>query len=409
VIRPPPKILFVSHDSGRTGAPIGLLAFMHWLRANTDYRIGTLLRAPGPLEVSFRELGPTVTLGCSLLSRSYLGRRLRRFLPRDVREETGKIRRIFKEGSYDLIYSNTMTNGGVLEALASFGVPVITHAHELAYWIWRSGSKNLQQVLAHTTTFIAASEAVRENLVHAHRVSEGKITVIYEHIRELPSVPTVEEKAVARRALGIPTGAFIVGGCGAEHWRKGRDLIPQLLLALRRNQPEREFHFLWVGRPGNTEEEFALHHDLQRAGVAEYFHATGEVENPLRLFLAMDAFALLSRDDPYPLASLEAAALELPVLCFAGGGGMQEFVRDGHGFAAPYLNLDFMASDIARLANDPQLACQTGQRARAKVARESVLDVTAPRLRAVIELVRLSQAGSTTREDGKELGDVHRR
>src|SRR5580698_5120385 len=97
-----PRILFVSHDSGRTGAPIGLLAFMRWLRANTDYEIGTLLRTSGPLEAAFRELGSTVTLGHSLLSRSRLGRRLGQLLPREIREETGKIRRVFMEGSYDL-------------------------------------------------------------------------------------------------------------------------------------------------------------------------------------------------------------------------------------------------------------------------------------------------------------------
>jgi len=379
------RILFVSHDAGRTGAPIGLLAFMRWLCANTDYRIGTLLRAPGPLEASFRELGPTVTLGHSLLFRSRLGRRLCRLLPRDVREETGKIRRMFLKGSYDLIYSSTITNGTILEGLASFGVPVITHVHELAYWIWRAGTENLQRALAHTTAFVAASEAVRENLVRVHGVPEEKITVIYEHIRELPAIPTATEKASARAALGIPDGAFVVGGCGAEHWRKGRDLVPQLLLALRCNQPEQEFHFVWIGRPGTAEEEFSLQHDLQCAGASKYFHTVGEVENPFEFYPAMDVFALLSRDDPYPLASLEAAALELPVLCFAGGGGMQEFVRDGCGFAAPYLDLNVMARDIARLADDPQLARKIGQRARAKVAQESVLEATAPRLRAVID------------------------
>jgi glycosyltransferase involved in cell wall biosynthesis len=379
------RILFISHDSGRTGAPIGLLAFMRWLRANTDYEIGTLLRSPGPLEPAFRELGPTTTLGASFLSRSRLRRRLRGFLPRSLQEETGKIRSLFAAGNYDLIYSNTMTNGAALEALASSGVPVLTHVHELGFWISRAGPENLRRTLARTTRYVAVSQAVREYLVHQHRIPEEKIAVIYEHIRELPSVPSPAEKAAARKNLGIPAGAFVVGGCGAEHWRKGRDLIPQLLSALRRSRPQGEFHFVWVGRSGSAAEEYALQHDLRAAGVEGRFHSSGEVADPFQLYPAMDAFALLSREDPYPLACLEVAATEVPVVCFADAGGMPEFARDGCGLVSPYLDLEQMARDLIRLADDPELARDCGRRARAKVARENLLDTTAPQLKAVID------------------------
>ena len=380
-----PKVLFISHDSGRAGASIGLLAFVRWLRANTSYQIGTILRTPGPLEASFQALGPTLTLDNSVLTRSRFGRRLRRWLPRSVREEIRRVRRMFSEGAYDLIYSNTMTNGGVLAALASCQVPVVTHAHELGYWIRRAGPENLRRVLAHSSAFVAASGAVHHHLVQVHGVPAEKIRVVYEHIRALPPLPSAEDRVTARQRLGIPAGAFVIGGCGAEHWRKGRDLIPQLLIALRRNHSQGDFHFLWVGRPGTDEEEAALRHDLRQAGVHTRFHSTGETENPFAFYPDMDVFALLSRDDPYPLACLEVAALETPVVCFADAGGMPEFVRDGCGFATPYLDLDTMAKAVIRLADDVGLAQACGRRARAKVARENTLETTARQLMTVIE------------------------
>ena len=55
----PPSILFVSHDASRTGAPIALLTFLRWLRANTDYRFEVLLGCGGPLEPAFEALAPT--------------------------------------------------------------------------------------------------------------------------------------------------------------------------------------------------------------------------------------------------------------------------------------------------------------------------------------------------------------
>ena len=392
-----PGILFISHDSGRTGAPIGLLAFMQWLHANTHYRIGTILRAPGPLEPSFRALGPTLTLGSSFLARSRFGRRLRRRLPRSLQEERGSIRRFFAKGDFQLIYSNTMTNGLVLDALAGTGVPVVTHVHELAYWISRAGPENLRQVIAHSTAYVAAAQAVRNNLRENHQISAEKISVVYEHIRELPSVPSAADRIRARKLLGIPDGAIVVGGCGAEHWRKGRDLIPLLLVALRRYAPAKAVHFVWIGRPGNDVDEVALAHDLRTAGVETLFRSSGEVDNPFELFPAVDVFALLSRDDPYPLAALEVAATETPILCFDGAGGMPEFVQGDCGFAAPYLDLDAMASAVVRLTSDSALRAVYGRNARRKVATENLLATTGPQLLAVIErqlAVRRTSAAS---------------
>ena len=380
-----PGILFVSHGAERTGAPIGLLAFMGWLRENTDYRLGTLLCTPGPLADEFRAHGPVATLGATPLTLTRLGRRVGRLLPRSVREETGRIRRAFRGGAYDLIYSSTITNGRALSALASFGVPVVTHVHELAYWMWRTGEENLRRALAHTHAFIAASRAVQDHLVEQHAVPAEKITLVYEHIRALPPVPTPSEKAAARRSLGLPADALVIGGCGAEPWRKGRDLIPPLLAALRRQSGIGEAYFVWVGRRGTPEEEWTFRYDLRGAGVEAFFRASGEVSDPASIFAAFDVFALLSREDPYPLACLEVAATEVPVACFDGAGGMPEFVRDGCGTVARYLDVEQMAQGIAALAGDPARLGACGRRARAKVLAESTLDATAPRLCAVIE------------------------
>ena len=48
-------------------------------------------------------------------------------------------------------------------------------------------------------------------------------------------------------------------------------------------------------------------------------HTSGEVQNPFKIFPAIDVFALLSRDDPYPLACLEVAATETPGLSLTAG------------------------------------------------------------------------------------------
>jgi hypothetical protein len=43
------SILFISHNTGRNGAPIVLLHLLRWLKENTDLPIRILCKSPGPL------------------------------------------------------------------------------------------------------------------------------------------------------------------------------------------------------------------------------------------------------------------------------------------------------------------------------------------------------------------------
>ena len=51
------EILFVSHDAGRTGAPLILLNFQRWLKEHTTVKFATIVRRSGPLEAEFARAG----------------------------------------------------------------------------------------------------------------------------------------------------------------------------------------------------------------------------------------------------------------------------------------------------------------------------------------------------------------
>ena len=99
----------------------------------------------------------------------------------------------------------------------------------------------------------------------------------------------------------------------------------------------------------------------------------------------MDAFALTSREDPFPLVMLEAGSLGIPVVCFAGSGGAQEFVQDDAGLIAPYLNVSAFADHLIRLNNLPLLRQSLGAAARSKVKANHTAATQAPKLRKLIE------------------------
>jgi glycosyltransferase involved in cell wall biosynthesis len=380
----PGTFLAVSHDAGRTGAPIGLLAFLRWRREQTGTPVATLLRAPGPLAPEFAALGPCLVLADTWLHRTRAGRRLLGRLPRSVAAQSARLLRFARTIQPRVIYANTLTHGGLLATLAPLGVPVVSHAHELEYWITRLGPENLRLTRHHTHHFIAAAEAVARNLRTNHGVDPSRLTVVHEHIARLPAPRDAATRERERQRLGLPPEAFVVGSCGAEHWRKGRDLIPNLLRAVQRRLPERPVRFLWIGRPGTTEEERALRHDLRLTGTEAAYVATGELADPFPSSTALDACALLSRDEPCPLACLEAAAAGAPVVCFEDAGGMPEFTARGAGLSVPYLDGEAMAEAFARIAREPALAAGLAATARREVATHHLPQHTAPRILEVL-------------------------
>jgi glycosyltransferase involved in cell wall biosynthesis len=111
------------------------------------------------------------------------------------------------------------------------------------------------------------------------------------------------------------------------------------------------------------------------------------VQDPSEVFAAMDIFALTSREDPFPLVMLEAAARELPIVCFAQSGGGPEFVADDAGLIAPYLDADRFADHVLFLAENAELRARLGAAGDRRVREHYSVDVQAPKLQAVINEV----------------------
>ena len=359
-----------------------LLNFQRWLKQNTDLNFVTIVRRRGSLEPEFARLGETIVIERSAWEKHVTGRVAKRLgWPRP-----GSVRRLeaLRDRPYRLIYSNTVTNGAVIEAVARPGVPIITHVHELNHWIHKSGPENWNQVCRHTTKFVAVSEAVSRNLQESHQVLTDRIEVVHEFIPVDDKVaPDVSGKM--RTQLGIPSDAFVVGGSGAETWRKGKDLFVQLAISVHRHRPHRPFWFVWVGWEGDEEDQRKLKQEIKDAGIVDNFVWTGEVDDPLEHFACFDAFALVSRDDPFPLVCLEAALLQKPVLCFDGAGGAPELVETDAGFVAPYLDVTAMAEKLILLGENEELRRKMGARGAAKVRDRFSLGVQAPRLYQVVE------------------------
>ena len=89
---------------------------------------------------------------------------------------------------------------------------------------------------------------------------------------------------------------------------------------------------------------------------------------------------MVSREDPFPLVCLEAAAFQVPIICFRDAGGMPDFVEDDAGIIVPYLDVEGAASSVLALACDGDLRRRLGSRAEAKVRARHDIDKVGPQL-----------------------------
>lgn len=384
------KVLFVSHDATRTGAPILLLNLLSWLKENSDISFQILFRNDGPLLSEFEPLAPVIVLKRYFKDFNLFQKGLRRIGFKEFyqkKKEYNLIKKLSQE-KFNIIYTNTITNGETLELLSKLNCKVICHVHELEFTIkYLTGLDNFRKTQDQTDYYIAVSDAVKSNLIEKHGIEQEKIGLVYgftdegENARE----KSLNTKVEIRKELGIKESDLIVGASGTTDWRKGPDLFIQLAHAAHREIPEDSVHFVWMGGQNHGSEFEKLWYDVKKLGLEETIHFIGHKKNPSDYFMSFDVFTLVSREDPFPLVCLEAASIGLPILCFDKAGGMGEFVEEDCGFVVPYLDIEAMAEKLVLLLKSDELRQKFGKRAALKVRERHDIRVVAPKILHILE------------------------
>lgn len=358
------KVLFIAHDAHRAGAQLLLLNFLKWLRnKHPDFVFEILLCNGGDLKADFCALAKSYELQIALPT----------FIPFFLKKVIEYLYKFFtylrlSNNRYSLFYSNTIVNGNVLEQLKKYrDVPVVTHVHEMNVWIDRCGKKNFLQNLRYTDLFIAASEQVKDVLVQKG-VTASSVTVIYEYI-DVDDLNN-SQKADLRAELGIPKYAKIIGASGYEYFRKGKDLFHLLAIQLKKICKD-ELHFVWIGGDMNAELLF----DMDKLNGEIQIHYLSHRSNAYQYFHDFDIFAMLSREDPFPVVNLEAAFWKVPVVCFDQSGGTIELLERNSFLIAPYLDITSLAEKINHLLVDYNLRKDIGEWLKKKVEDNYTIDI----------------------------------
>ncbi len=378
------KVLFIGHNASRSGAPLVLFELIRWLSVNSSIKSEVLLEQGGPLLAEYRATVPTDCIQDG--RRTWLLRQTGRLFRKFLRTEIGSVylRLRYPVEKYPVIYANTIATLDLAMRMAGPKRHVIQHIHEMAYVTECFGATGrLRSSVAVTDTYVAVSEAVKKFLMDVIFVPEEKIRVIGGFPVANPSEEGSALHLNIRRELGIPEDAFVIGMCGTPEWRKGIDLFVHLIVEMNKTREGRKCHFIWLG--GEKRSYDVVQFDIDRLGLQDCCHFLPAVADPQVYYEAFDLFALTSREDPFPLVMLEAAACGLPMVCFAESGGAPEFVEEDAGVVVPYLDTSAMAQACVELVGDAGLRRELGSRAKARVESNYLLEVQGPKIESLIK------------------------
>ncbi|QKC93902.1 glycoside hydrolase family 99-like domain-containing protein [Mesorhizobium sp. NZP2298] len=376
------RVLFVSHDAAVGGAQSSLIDMMQWFQVHTNLEIKVLCLGGGQRLEQFRRIADTVLLD-ELISK----------------DETtaAKLTRItdWCGGRPDLIYCNSLATGRVHALLGELGVPILTHARELATSVARHAKDDMKDVVSNTQRYVACSRSVRDYLVAEFSIQKNAIDVIPSAVPQpgADRIRTEIQRAESRRVAGWPMDKTIVVGAGVGvPFRKGADLFIEVARILRSRGAE-DFHFYWLGAFPLRERDVTLgtwsqQLDAMRAdGLDETITFLGNVDDVRRHLRGADLFLLTSREEPFGRVILEAAHAELPVICFAESGGAPDFVEDDAGIIVGWADPVAMADATLNLIRDKSLRMQLGRQASAKARLHFSTDRVFPRLLSAMRKV----------------------
>jgi glycosyltransferase involved in cell wall biosynthesis len=380
------KIVFISHLADRSGAPIVLLHLLRWLKKQNEFDFIVLLEQGGELETEFQEISET--LFWNLPSSPNIWRSRWSRITKQAQKHQQQILNQIQKFAPDIIYGNTIVSVPIgIQLKKIVHCPLVCHVHELDVVIYEYfGEKHFTSMAKDVDFFIAGSKAVAANLHSNHLIPMHKIAEVYEFIPQHVVLDEQKVRLDLRKQLGIADDEFIIAGSGPLDWRKAPDLFIQTANYVHAALPDK-VRFIWIGGKLESVDGRRVRHDLNQSGGVGHIEFVGAKSNFDDYMSASDLFLLTSREDPFPLACIQAAALGKPIICFANTGGMPEFIEEDCGKVVPYLRPDLMAEAVLLLYNNKALYDSCSANAREKVLQRHTVELAGSKISDLVNQV----------------------
>lgn len=350
------RLLFVSHEASRSGAPAIILSLIRAFAGHSNAECFMVLDRGGELLADFQRHSHVMVMSKSVHE---VGPRAESH-SKDIEE----LMKFLADNPPVVAFVNSVESRHIGERLVRYGIPVISLVHETPSYY---PPEDFHQIYRFSKRVVFPSSYIDEK-ARAHCPYPDGLAVVRGQGLLQPGFGRSDREQARRlilRELGLGGDAILVLGCGSVNFRKGADVFLSAAELLGRRIQDKPGHrpvfFCWVGEGSDLLDirkeidQSKLHHMVQFVGPRP------DVE---RYFVAGDIFVLPSRSDPFPCVVHEAMAAGLPIVDFEGGGGAPELHGREAGITIPLGDVVAMVDAIEGLAFEDERREQMSWAAR---------------------------------------------
>lgn len=274
------------------------------------------------------------------------------------------LRRLFREGGYDVVHTHA-SKAGILGRMAAWKerVPLVVHTvHGQAFHKYQNGLVNFAYILAERFAakrchkIFAVAQSMIEQCVEAGVAPREKYKVVYSGM-DIDAFVNAKPDPALRAELGIPDNAPVVGKIARLFPLKGHDVLikaaPKVIAAFP------EVRFLIIG---NGILRQSLEDETRRLGISSNFIFTGLVapEEVCRYTPLMDVLAHLSLREGLPRSVVQALASSVPVVAYALDGTPEVLKNGETGLIARVEDADDVADKLITLLSQAETRRKMG-------------------------------------------------
>ncbi len=343
------RLLVVFHESESLGAGRAVLGTMPRLR-EYGWSPSAWVPGEGPIVAQAEGLADECVVVRKPIAYSVRGWRAGEGVRTRAADTSPYLRRLRAELIRlrpHVVHANTLRTLPEAAVAHSLGLPVVLQVHELP----EPGPKRLLALrwAAHVADVIVAVSAAVAEMVRPH-AGDTPLLIARNGVPELPRVVRAPEPG-------------LVGTIGTICRAKGTDVFLEAAALARARRPGLRFEH--VGQAG-LDVDHAFERNVSALADAASVQMLGR-QPAADAIGRWETFVLPSRTDAFPLASLEAMSVGLPVIASSVGGLPEQIVHLESGILGPPERPDIVADWIVRLADEPELRERLGRNAVERV------------------------------------------
>jgi len=185
------------------------------------------------------------------------------------------------------------------------------------------------------------SEYIRREALNIYPSLRAISHVVRNPLR-VPPLPSVDDRMSARRDLGLPERAKLVGNAGWLIKRKRFDVFLRVAQSVCARTPEAYFVVA-----GDGEERADLVRLASELGIVDKVKWLGWQSEMSTLYKALDVLLFNSDWDAFPTTPLEAMSYGLPVVASLEHGGLDEVIlNEENGYLYGSHDIEALASAV---------------------------------------------------------------